>query len=69
MKLVIYNRALNGRNEGDKAVIADHHARMLEQDGIATIIDHPTFPHRGARQFAGLPPPIAPPEQGGKRKR
>ncbi len=45
------------RNTGDHDVISDLHARMLEQDGLAIIEDHPQFPH----PFAGLPPPIDPP--------
>lgn len=69
MKLVRYQIAHNGRNEGDKSVISDHHAKALERDGYVTIIDHPTFPHRAAREFAGLPPPITAPPEGGKRKR
>ena len=61
MKLVRYNRAMNGRNEGDKSVISARHAQLLAADGIVTIIDHPAFPHKGATEFAGLPAPIPPP--------
>jgi hypothetical protein len=58
MKLVVYNRAMDGVRPGEKRVLAPKDAARLEAAGDVVIVDHPAFPHRGARQFAGLPPPI-----------
>lgn len=60
----------HNKRVGEQMALDRRTAAALERAGIGVIIDHPLFPAPGAREFAGLPPPIAPPpDQGGKRKR
>jgi hypothetical protein len=59
----------HGKRAGETLALDPRTAASLERDGLAVIIDHPMFRHPGAREFAGLPPPIEPPrEPRAKRK-
>lgn len=57
-KYVRYERDHEGVRAGEYRVLNPYQAADRERDAIVTIIDHPRFPHKAAKEFAGLPAPI-----------